>query len=493
MSYFSNIFSKIAGTENAVKKAVLEFAHKVRIKARFDAAQTNADNRRHWANADGLSANAAASPLVRATLRNRCRYEYENNGYVKGMLKTHANFTIGTGPRLQMLTDDTKLNRRIESGFMAWAKKVRLAKKLRVMRVSKAASGEAFAMFTTNQKLKHPVKLDLKLIEADRVRSDLKNPIDPLEIDGIRFDEDGNPITYNVMRAHPGDNHVAQDWLKSDPVPAEKMIHLFDMDRPEQSRGLPEITTTLPIFAQLRRFTLAVIAAAETAADHAAIAHTTAPPDGVAADVEPTATQEIEQRQISFLPEGWTLSQMKAEQPTTTYGDFKGELLNEAARPLNMPYNIAAGNSSKYNYASGRLDHQVYFKSIEVEQDDIEVECLDRVFEEWISEAALVEGYLPQAARKAGVEFPHQWFWDGVDHVDPVKDSTAQETQLRNHTTTLAAEYARKGKNWETELAQRAKELDRMRELNVPFERPEIIETVSGKLDKATEGAVDEK
>ena len=38
-------------------------------------------------------------------------------------------------------------------------------------------------------------------------------------------------------------------------------------DRPGQARGIPDITPALPLFAQLRRFTLAVLAAAETAAD----------------------------------------------------------------------------------------------------------------------------------------------------------------------------------------------------------------------------------
>ena len=36
----------------------------VRIRGRYDAAETTADNRRHWANADGLSADAVAGPGV---------------------------------------------------------------------------------------------------------------------------------------------------------------------------------------------------------------------------------------------------------------------------------------------------------------------------------------------------------------------------------------------------------------------------------------------
>jgi len=49
------------------------------IRAKFDSAQTTPENRRHWANADGLAADAAANPEVRRTLRNRSRYEVANN------------------------------------------------------------------------------------------------------------------------------------------------------------------------------------------------------------------------------------------------------------------------------------------------------------------------------------------------------------------------------------------------------------------------------
>ena len=53
--------------------------------------------------ADGLSADAANSPEVRRTLRNRARYEVANNSYARGIVLTLANDLIGTGPRLQML------------------------------------------------------------------------------------------------------------------------------------------------------------------------------------------------------------------------------------------------------------------------------------------------------------------------------------------------------------------------------------------------------
>src|SRR4051812_46943811 len=98
------------------------------VRAKFDAAQTTDENRRHWANADGLSPDAAANAAVRAALRNRCRYEYVNNSYCNGIVHTLATDCVGpTGPRLQMQVDGNEgLNDQIEEDFSAWAEEVGL-------------------------------------------------------------------------------------------------------------------------------------------------------------------------------------------------------------------------------------------------------------------------------------------------------------------------------------------------------------------------------
>ena len=103
----------------------------------------------------------------------------------------------------------------------------------------------------------------------------------------------------------------------------------------------------------------------------------------------------------TVLPGGWRLGQVQAQQPTTTYAEFKREILNEIARCLSMPYNVAACNSSGYNYASGRLDHQTYYKSIRVDQAQMGVVVLDRVLRAWFDEAILVSELLPRWMRTA--------------------------------------------------------------------------------------------
>jgi lambda family phage portal protein len=457
--------SGVTNAANAVRAGVPVIGLRP-LRGRYDAAVTTDGNRRHWANADGLSADSAASPEVRRVLRNRARYEVANNSYARGIVCTLANDVVGTGPRLQMLTGDPEADRRIETTFADWSRAAGLAAKLRTMRMARAESGEGFMLLARNPRHASPVQLDARLIEADQVATPDLRTNQPRAIDGILFDDFGNPLEYHVLKQHPGE----QRWLVNleyDRIPAAVMIHYFRADRPGQSRGIPDITPALPLFAQLRRFTLAVISAAETAADFAGVLYTDAPANGEAEDVEPMDAIELEQRMLLTMPGGWKMAQLKAEQPSTTYGDFKREILNEIARCLNMPFNVAAGNSSGYNYASGRLDHQTYFKSIRIEQAHLERVVLDRIFNAWLDEAVLVEGLLPQSMRLRGATRSHQWFWDGNEHVDPAKEANAQATRLASRTTSLAREYARQGLDWEAELRQIAKERELMDALGI--------------------------
>lgn len=440
------------------------------LRAKFDAAQTTNENRRHWANADLLSPDAAASMDVRAILRSRARYEVANNSYARGIVLTLANDTIGTGPRLQMLTDDPAANTTIEQAFMRWARAVGLPEKLRTMRMARAESGEAFAVLTHNPMIPGAVQLDVRLIEPDQVTTPLSlRSFGNDGVDGIEHDRYGNPTHYHILKRHPGDMSVFQGLGDAyDRLPADAVIHLFRGERPGQSRGIPELTPALPLFAQLRRYRLAVLAAAETAADFALTLYTDSPPNGEPDAVEAMDVFELEARMATTLPQGWKLGQVKAEHPSTNHVEFVKSILAEIARCLNMPFNVAAGNSSGYNYASGRLDHQTYYKAIRVDQSQLAHIVLDRIFRGWLNEAILVSDLLPRWIRTVDFDtLDHQWFWDGTEHVDPAKEANAQATRLTNNTTTLANEYAKQGRDWESELRQRAKEVALVHELGL--------------------------
>jgi len=457
--------------------------HIPNVRAKFDAASMSAESLRHWRGADNLSADAELLPAVRKIIVSRSRFEAANNGTLAGMLQTIADDTVGTGPRLQLFFDDpeydierddasdrAKLQRR-EIRFRKYAKQIRLAAKLRLARLAKARDGEVFFQKVVNPKIQGMNKIDLVLYETEQVGSNTDRDVEdfykngvPKEVDGILFDRNGNPEKYRFWRIHPGSINGVGAFTDFYLVPADTVIHYANFARPGQHRGFPEIASSLTVFNDLRRYANAVVSAAETAAEISFILETDTIPDAEEYDISaelndqgkrvksilPYDVVPISKNSGVAMPEGWKGHQLKAEQPTSTYTAFYDAKVNEAARCLSMPFNVAKGNSSSYNYASGRMDYQVYHRKIAIERREIEETILDNLFDSWetIDRLTFPEDY------DFVFSTDHSWMWDGFAHVDPAKESAAQASRLASGTTTLQDECAAQGKDYELVLRQ---------------------------------------
>jgi len=455
------------------------------IRGSYDSAQTTDHNKRHWARADQLSANAAASPTVRATIRKRARYEVANNTFARGIVNTLADWTIGSGPSIQIAGDSRDAVTRIEARFNVWATAIALGQKLWTMRVAQAVDGEAVGRLISNPALAAEVKLDLRLVECDQLSTPNFSAWNagPNTTDGIVFDEYGNPVEYHFLKNHPGNNYGGSS-AEYERVPAEHVIHLFRVDRPGQHRGVSELQPALGIFADLRRYSMAVLGSAESAADWAIVLETPGPSNEEAEEeVAQLSEVELTPRMMTMAPYGTEAKQIKPEQPATTYHEYFRDKINEAARCVNMPLNIALGNSQDFNYASGRLDHQTFFRSIRVEQTScFERQALNlRVVPSWMYEDRLLHpaDYSAAGNIKAG------WNWPGREHVDPAKEATAQDKRLKNGSTNQAIEYAREGRDWETELRQSyvERQLDLELQITLAKERKKLLK--AAKLTEA--------
>ena len=424
------------------------------IRAAYDAAQTTEANKNYWANADLLSADAANSREIRQTLRSRARYEcHEGNTFARSIVNKLARDTINRGPQLQMQLKNTDANTSIETRFSTWAKRIKLAKKLRTVRKAKYVDGEVFIRLVTNRKLKGPIKLDLEVIEADRVTNPLGFDDESREIDGVVFDDEGNVVGYRVLKAHPGGNSILSSSPQPEFVPAEQMIHLFREDRPGQHRGIPECTTALPLFILFREYILAVVQNARSVAKHTVLMKTAAgavfsESESGVYPIDPFEAVDIDYDMQTYLPEGWEPFQLRTDQPATTLEMFRRAIWGEIALTADMPYNIAAGDSSKLNYASGRLDHQPYDFGIEMERGEIEADGLDVILEAWFDEAVLL-GLIPEGIGQFD-ELPHEWYWPSKGHVDPSKEANGQATRLRNGTTNRRRELKQDGVDLDT-------------------------------------------
>jgi capsid protein len=463
------------------------------VRASFDAASRAPEASRHWRGADALSADAALSPDVRRIIISRARYEVANNGYASGILQTLADDAVGTGPRLQLsicdCADETiaedwelRLGHR-EKRWKRWCKAVDLCRKLKIARRAKAQDGEVFLRKTVNPRVRDLVKLDVTLFESEQVGSPLLSVVPdyydngvPKEVDGVTFDVYGNESGYRFWTLHPGANGVANTLIgDSYTVSAENVIHYANIVRPGQHRGLPEIASTLPIFNDLRRFTNAVLAAAETAAEISFLLSTDTPAvddegEQQSVHLDPGLIVEFCRNSGVTLPEGWKATQLKAEQPTSNHTEFVRTKIREASRALSMPLNVALGDSSGYNYASGRLDHQVYFRVIKGERTLIEDVILDDLLAAWETFDRM---FYPEDY-PADAEIDHEWMWDGFAHVDPLKEANAQNVRLNNSkTTTLAEECGAEGKDYMKVIRQRVREECAERNLRKKYGLPD--------------------
>lgn len=451
----------------------------------YDGASDTDAYANHWANADGKDADTANSEGVRKKFRDRSRYEAGSNGYYAGILETHVNMVVGVGPKLRMLTKNRNFNQMIEREFFNWASEVQLSRKLWCMCHAKAQDGEAFAILVNNPQLNGPIKLDLVLMEGDQCTTPYLRAEEKGYIDGIKFDEFDNVLWYDILPFHPGDGR--NGYVNMDPirVPPQSMLHWFHLKRPGSHRGIPAMHSTLNTGASSRRWREATLATAECLADYTMFIETTLSPNEAADPVAPSSV-DIQKRQMTFLPMGWKAMQAKPEQPTATHDTFNRSLISEMARPMSMPYNAAACDSSTYSFASGKLDTLCYRAAIDVERASGDALVMDRIFSAWFKEFRLER-------RIADVALNHQWDWPVHPVIDAVAESTATDTKLKNGTLSLRQMYADNARDLEDELVIMAEDtfgdssqesIDKMRKILALKNTPDAaIEYVAAILE----------
>lgn len=450
--------AKAATKPAAAPKAPLRLGRgATHVRGYYDAAQTTEENQRHWAAADALGARAAHNPAVRRMLRTRCRYEVANSPLARSILKKKADFVVGTGPRPQVLTVDATYNRAVAEKFYEWTVVRRFARKLWMMRFGRSQDGEQLGVCFTNLASPFPVKLDLRNVEADQLANPLMSLADNGS-DGIFHNDYGDPVLYRVLKQHPGETALLAplvSGLEYDDVPARDVVHYFSPERPGQTRGVPEVSSALPLFAMRRRYMLAVLGAAEWAASMSGVLKTQQAP-GDPDELEPLDAIDFERNTLLTMPKGWEPYQIKSEQPATTFEMFDAAIIREIARCVNMPYGIAASDSSDYNFASAKLDLTPWFQTVRIEQDELEDTVVDPIFDKWYAEAALIPGYLPKAPSGDRKPPPRAWFWDGTELLDP-REMGAKSEGLRTGQTTHNRIWAQKGYDVEAEWEAQAK------------------------------------
>ncbi|WP_020472445.1 phage portal protein [Zavarzinella formosa] len=443
-----------------------------RPASKFDAAQTTDENRNLWKNADALGPNAGTSPDVRAVLRNRSRYEAENNAHLGGMIEGRTVDTLGTCPRLQLTIPgvSSDITRKVELLFQEWSERIDLGADLHLMDHSETTDGDILGLMTVNEKLpKTGVQLDLILVEAEQICTPDLGTDDSLKFDGVKIDQFGDLVSVDILDRHPGD---LNSWMTPGgngykTYPAERVLWFMHRTRPAQARGLPAMKAALPLMGQLRRYGGAVLGAAELAAMWAAYmtqdSETPSFDAPKSEDDEEEDEEEFEQipvarQMITMLPKG--VKDIKAfapAQPVPSFGDYQDILLTQAGRTIGAAQNTSTGSSAAYNYSSGRLDHLPYQRCIRWRRRRITKAVLDPLLMAWLGEASRIFGFLPAGLPDVST-WRRKWRWDAFDSIDPVKDVTAAQMRIEAGLSTYERECGEMGEDYEEVFEQQARE-----------------------------------
>lgn len=354
-------------------------------------------------------------------------------------------------------------------------------------------NGDAFALVHWLPRENSKWATRLQLIEADRVSTPPYLIGNAKIRNGIEIDNFGAPVAYYIQKQHPGDKYrpfvsQIQEWER---VPAftefgrAKVIHLFDKERSEQSRGKPLFAAVMREFkvsgdylgSELHAAAANALIAAfiESDLDPLAVTNLIASePDDMSAYWKgvsnATNGKKMRSGSILTLPLGTKVNSYNSSRPNTAFDSFMESCMRHISAGLNMPYELLLKDFSKTNYSSARAALLEAWRYFQGRRRWIQDAWLNPIYECWLEEAVnreLIDApdFYDPNNRYAFSRV--RWVFAGRGWVDQVKEAQAAKLRMEIGVSTLETECADQGLDWEDVLEQRKRERDRMEELGL--------------------------
>lgn len=448
------------------------------FRAGYDAAKTTNLNKNHWAEAKDHDVTPAVlnTYLRRRILGKRAAYEVDNNCYASGLVSTMATDMIGyQAPKARILTKQPKLKTFIEEEWTKWSEDymVNLPSKLRIMDECRRIWGESFPIIYRDDEIeaKTGYGFGLNILPSTRIT-------DPnyyyIQVVNNKFNEDGvvintktgRPIEFKVTPLEDELIYGGAYFSNNQQVVSEKyMRQWFSPRKPDQYRGISELTPALPLFSILRRYDMAELTASEIASVMSVMLKTPTQPGEAPAKVDDWKEFPLNPGMGITLPDGYEPFQMRPEHPHSMYDVFVNKVLRQIGRSLDVPYGIMVGDSSGYNYSSARLDYQGYESRCSYDRKQLVIRILNWIFDYFMLQLTLMRSDIERAMKNGDIY--NVWAFTARPSSDPTKEASAEDVRLRNGTTTLSEIYAERGKDWQEELEQREKEFIVIKDLGL--------------------------
>jgi lambda family phage portal protein len=312
---------------------------------------------------------------------------------------------------------------------------------------------------------------------------------------GIETGDYGEPIAYHIAKYHPYSlfNLSLNEWIR---VPAfgsetgrRNVLHLLDMERPGQRRGVSMLSPVIEALKQLGRYTEAeLMAAVVSGLFTAAITTDGDSSDEIGEDSLPgivTGTSEEADTRNDIklgngtmieLAPGEKIESINPGRPNAAFDPFVLAILRQIGAALEIPMELLIKHFTA-SYSASRAALLEAWKFFRRQRAWLASDFCQPIYEEWLSEAVArgrisAPGFFNDPAVRAAY-CGAEWNGPSPGQIDPLKEVNAAVVRVQNGFSTRAKETAElTGGDWDQNYRQRVKEEKMMREGGLTVAQP---------------------
>lgn len=458
-----------------------------------------------------------------------------------------AMFLLNAKPNGKVLGkgfDDTwatEFQEEVESKFTLWAESFNnwpdaarrntFTSMIRLAVGVYVASGEVLATVEWLRDSPRPYSTAFQMIELSRLSNPQNIAFDANRTrGGIHFNSYGAPIGYHIRRGMPGmADWRGESWEWSyvrakNRIGRPQVIHIMEQQRPNQSRGISQLTAALKEMRITKRFREVTLQNAVVNASFAAAIESELPTQAifeslgggnVGEQITGYASQflgaisqyadnarnmQIDGVKIPHLMPGTKLQLMPMGTPGGVGTDFESSLLRYIAANLDVSYEQLSKDYRETNYSSARAGMVETWKAMQSRKRMVADRIATMKYRLWFEEA-LDRNEITSLPRNApnfyeGLNMEAytrcEWIGAGRGQVDELKETQAAILRLKQGIGTYEDELGKQGKDWRAVFAQLKRERELMTEYGIEPQEDNAINAVSGDPREANEGEPDE-
>jgi len=410
---------------------------------------------RRGAEVIGLGTGPTSTSIINSTVaRKRSRFAILTNAYASRGIDIMVSNVVGSGHRMLSLAPDKTFKKQVEDLFNKWKNKAETSGKLNwgafeaLAFRSMIEGGDCFIRMRVRRPEDNlPVPLQLQIYESEQVPV-TKNELNGANkiIAGIQFDALDRASFYHMYRNHPGEFSIMlanqggnQETIM---VPAAEIIHLHDVKRPNEIRGLPILSQALIKLSDLDKYMDAELVRKKACAliggfiKEPADGNNALNPfigDETGQDKESEVHIEaLEPGSFPVLPSGYEVSYSSPADVGQNFQIFLKQQLMMIAASLNLTFEQLTGDMSNVNDRSLRAN-LLEFKRIATNyQENVLVHQLcNTIFAKWFDLAIISgalkipEGMSDEDARKV------KWIADPWPYMNPQQEVNTNISEVR--------------------------------------------------------------